>query len=291
MMWRAWRLVRVLLTLCAVLVVIGCPEHQARVIGASGPIAWQVTDFRIVARSVQGTQRDLYSFTLVLQETQGTTITFQQVVSRLTHPSIPTVPQQSTVLWQLRPHGELRQPFSFPLCTTDACKQAAATAPWSLDLALLGTDQRQQPFRVVIHTRLPNAPAAPALGSTTTPEEGTGPIPFETVQNHIMVRAVLNQQEYATRLLDTGAGQTCVTPDTAQRLGLSPAADTPTHTTTVVGGRQVEVPVARLATLAIGNARRDNLPVGVLESFPHAPLFDGILGSSFLEHLSIGNSA
>jgi predicted aspartyl protease len=78
-----------------------------------------------------------------------------------------------------------------------------------------------------------------------------------------MVRAVLNQQEYATLLLDTGAGQTFVTPDTAQRLGLSPAADTPTRTTTVVGGRQVEVPVARLATLAIGNARRDNLPVGV----------------------------
>jgi Aspartyl protease len=72
-----------------------------------------------------------------------------------------------------------------------------------------------------------------------------------------MVRAVFNQQEYATLLLDTGAGQSFVTPDTAQRLGLSPVADTPTRTTTVVGGRQVEVPVARLATLAIGNARRD----------------------------------
>src|SRR5215831_17316437 len=114
MMWRAWLLVRVLLTLWAVLVVTGCPERQAHVTGVSGPIVWQVTDFRIVARSVQGTPRDLYSFTLVLQETQGTTITFQQVVSRLTHPSIPTVPQQSTVFWQLRPHGELRQPFSFP---------------------------------------------------------------------------------------------------------------------------------------------------------------------------------
>jgi len=78
-----------------------------------------------------------------------------------------------------------------------------------------------------------------------------------------------------------------VTPDTAQRLGISPAADTPTRTTTVVGGRQVEVPVVRLATLAIGNARRDNVPVGVLESFPHAPLFDGILGGSFLEHFTI----
>ncbi len=240
-----------------------------------------------VSSSVQGTPRDLYTFTLVLQETQGTTLTFRQVVSRLTHPSIPTLPQQSTILWQLRPHGELRQPFAFPLCTTNACKHAAAMAPWSLDLALLGTDQRQQPLRVVINTRLPNAPAAPSLSSAATPEERAGPIPFETVQNHIMVRAVLNQQEYATLLLDTGAGQTFVTPDTAQRLGLSPAADTPTRTTTVVGGRQVEVPIVRLATLAIGNARRDNVLVGVLESFPHAPLFDGILGGSFLEHFTI----
>jgi predicted aspartyl protease len=287
MMWRAWTLARVLLTLSAALVVIGCTERQVHVTGASGPIAWQVTDFRIVARSVQGTPRDLYTFTLVLQETQGTALTFRQVVSRLTHPSIPTLPQQSTVLWQLRPLGELRQPFAFPLCTTDACKHTAAMAPWSLDLALLGTDQRQQPLRVVINTRLPNAPIAPSLSSAATPEEGADPIPFETVQNHIMVRALLNQQEYATLLLDTGAGQTFVTPDTAQRLGLSPAADTPTRTTTVVGGRQVKVPMVRLATLAIGNARRDNLPVGVLESFPHAPLFDGILGGSFLEHFTI----
>ena len=49
----------------------------------------------------------------------------------------------------------------------------------------------------------------------------------------------------------------------------------------------MKVPMVRLATLAVGNARRDNLPVGVLESFPQAPLFDGILGGSFLEHFTI----
>jgi hypothetical protein len=118
----------VLLMLSAALVVTGWTERQVHVTGASGPIAWQVTDSRIVARSVEGTPRDLYTFTLMLQEIQGTAMTFQQVVSRLTHPSMPTLPQQSTIFWQLRPHGELRQPFSFPLCT-DACKHAAAMAP------------------------------------------------------------------------------------------------------------------------------------------------------------------
>ena len=108
MTWRAWILARVLLTLSAALIVIRCTERQGHVTVASGPIAWQVTDFCIVARSVQGTPRDLYTFTLALPETRGTALMFRQVVSRLTHPSIPTLSQQSTVLWQLRPHGELR---------------------------------------------------------------------------------------------------------------------------------------------------------------------------------------
>ena len=121
-----------LLTLSATLVIAGCAERQVHVTGVSGPIVWQVTDFRIVERTVHGAPRALYTFTLVIQETQGIAMAFQQVVSRLTHPSIPTLPQQSSVLWQLRPHGELRQPFAFPWCTTDVCKHAAAMAPWSL---------------------------------------------------------------------------------------------------------------------------------------------------------------
>src|SRR2546428_10267496 len=78
MRWRAWLLARVLLTLSAALVVTGCTERQVHVTGASGPIAWQVADFRIVARSVQGTPRELYTFTLVLQETQGTASRFSK---------------------------------------------------------------------------------------------------------------------------------------------------------------------------------------------------------------------
>ena len=70
-MWRVWGLARVLLTLAAVLGVTGCTERQVHVTGASGPIAWQVTDFRIVARSVQGTPRDLYTFMLVCKKPKG----------------------------------------------------------------------------------------------------------------------------------------------------------------------------------------------------------------------------
>ena len=60
-----------LLTLSATLVIAGCAERQVHVTGVSGPIVWQVTDFRIVTRSVQGTPRDLYTFMLVCKKPKG----------------------------------------------------------------------------------------------------------------------------------------------------------------------------------------------------------------------------
>lgn len=281
------RLAYVLLTLAAALYLIACAVRPGQVTGVSGPVTWQVTDFGIVERSVDGAARAFYVFTLVLHETQGTALTFRQVVSRLAHPSIPTVPQQAPVRWALRPHGELRHAFIFPWCTTESCKQGATVAPWSYDLVLLGTDNQGRPIRVAITTRLPAQPVPPPPSTAATLGAVSGPVPFETVNNHIVVRAVLNQQEEARLVLDTGAGQTFVTPETAQRLGVNPTADTPTYTTTVVGGRQVAVPIVGLTSLAIGATARTNMPVGVLASFPYGPLFDGILGGSFLAHFTL----
>lgn len=223
-------LVRVLCILAATLYVTACAMRSGPVTGVSGPVAWQVTDTRLVERWVDGTARDFYVFTLMLNETAGTTLTFRQVVSRLRHPSIPTVPQQAPVRWTLRPYGELRHPFIFPWCTTDVCKQGAVSTPWSYDLLLLGTDDQGQPIHVGLTTRLPAQPVAPPLDIAVTPDTVSGPVPFETVNNHIVVHAVLNEQEDARLVLDTGAGQTFVTPDTARRLGISPTTDTPTHT-------------------------------------------------------------
>lgn len=280
-------LARGLLMLAAALYVTACAARSAHLAGVSGPVAWQVTDVRLVERWVDGTARDFYSFTLVLNETAGTALTFQQVVSRLRHPSIPTVPQQAPVRWALRPYGELRHPFIFPWCTTDVCKQGATGTPWSYDLLLLGIDDQGQPIRVVVTARLPAQPVLPPLSTVATPGTVSGPVPFETVNNHIVLHAVLNEQEDTRLVLDTGAGQTFVTPDTARRLGISPTAATPTRTTSVVGGRQVAIPMVSLTSLAIGQTMRTNMPVGVLASFPQAPLFDGILGGSFLAHFTL----
>jgi predicted aspartyl protease len=112
-------------------------------------------------------------------------------------------------------------------------------------------------------------------------------VPFHIVNNTIRLYVLLNRKEFATLLLDTGASHTFLTPDTAKRLGISPAADAPKHLSAVLGGRQVEFPLVRLASLAVGEAVMEDLEVGVLASFPHAPLVDGIVGGSFLKHFTM----
>ena len=272
-----------MLLLGGVLGLVGCAGRYTALSGVNGPVAWQVTDFRLVERAIQGTPRDLYAFTMVLEERQGLALTFTQVVSVLSHPHISTVPQQAPVLWKLRPHGTLRQPFFFPWCTTEACKHWTTVAPWSYDVVLLGMDERQRPVRVVIRTTLPNTLASAPPGTAVAHDGPSGAVPFDTVQGHILVRALINQQESVTLLLDTGAAYTFITPDIAGKLGLSPTAETPTRATTIVGGQRLNVPIVTVQTLAVGNARHDSLRVGVLASFPNAPLVDGILGADFLQ--------
>ncbi|MGE3541403.1 MAG: aspartyl protease family protein [Candidatus Tectimicrobiota bacterium] len=279
---RYWQRVLIWLLGC-LLCLSGCAGRQLERAGVSGPVSWQVTDFRLVERDIQGTARDLYAFTLVLEETQGLDLTFTQVVSVLSHPHIPTVPQQTPVHWKLRPRGTFRQAFFFPWCTTAACKQSAAVVPWSYDVALLGTDERQRPVRVVIRTTLPNTLTATPTRPALTPDNLSGPVAFETVHGHILVRALVNQQEHLALVLDTGAAASFITPEIARRLGLQPTARTPKRTITVVGGKQLDVPVVTLQSLEVGHARREQMSVGVLASFPNAPLVDGILGADFLQ--------
>src|SRR5215510_7495785 len=287
------RALRVVLLVVAALLALGVPGCAPQLTGHSGALTWEVTDLRIVERSVAGTARDLYTFTLVLQETQGSAVTFTHLEQIVSQPSVNAAgeTQHSAVLWKLRPHGELRQSFSFYwYCATSDCPkgQALAPAPW-YNIRLTGTDEGGQSVQVAIDVKLPGNPPGPKVGpslarsSGASPapsmatEQASGPVPFRNVLNHIWIHAVLNQKEQGTLLLDTGAGQTLVTPDTAQRLGISPTPNAPKRPLTVVGGHRVEIPFVQLSSIAVGAAVVEHLQAGVVASFPNAPLADGIL--------------
>jgi len=291
----------VLLVLCTALVLTGCTAHLK---GVSGPVTWQATDLRVIERSVSGAARDIYAFTLVLEETQGAALTFTHLEYTISQPAFnPTgETRQAVIIWKLHPYGELRLPFSsYWYCAatlaTD-CLRGGAIAPW-YHIILTGTDDQGQDVRVAMDFRLPQnppqpkivqareAPPMPPPSTASAPLGDSGPVPFQTVSNRILVHAVLNHKEYVTLLLDTGSTETFLTPDTVKRLGISPVADAPKRTTTVLGGRQVEFPLVQLSAIAVGEAIMEGLQVGVLASFPDAYLVDGILGGSFLQHFTM----
>jgi predicted aspartyl protease len=275
-------------------VLSGCAMLGARLEGVSGPIAWQATDLRVVERQVTETNQELYAFTLVLKETQGHGITFTSLEHTMSQPGVVPIgdTQRETIAWRLHPYGELRYPFySYIYCAETPCQNWGPQAPW-WHIVLTGTDTRHQSVRVAIDLRLPQNPAGPAVRRSKelpfTPVGERQPVPVQ-IANHVpLVGAVLNHKEYVTLLLDTGATRTMLTPETARRLRLQPAADAPKHTAVVIGGQTVEFVIAQLSAIAVGDSVVENVPVGIALVVPEAPLVDGVLGGDFLQHFSVG---
>src|SRR5262249_34339541 len=180
-------------------------------------------------------ERTLYTFMLVLEETQGSGITLTQLDYTIYHPGFAVIPasERTAILWKLRPYGELRQLFySSPCCFETRFGilgiQGRLAPAWHI--LLTGTADHGQPVRVVIDLSLPppppvltrrqpEAPLRPALATTApVPTVVGSAVPFATMRHTVLVQAMLNHQEPVTLLLDTGATRTLLTPDIARRL-------------------------------------------------------------------------
>jgi hypothetical protein len=88
--------------LASVLVVLGTTMVgcTACLKGRSGPVAWQATDLRVIERSVSGAERDIYAFSLVLEETQGSALTPDTAKRLGVSPAADALKHMTTViLW------------------------------------------------------------------------------------------------------------------------------------------------------------------------------------------------
>ena len=155
---------RPLFALLLGVVVTGCAALGVRTEGISGPIAWRATDLKVQAVGeapgfVGRTQKEVYSFTLVLQETQGTAITFTKMAYTLySSPTLLPYASEATGRWVLGPRRALRWPFSSTFsCPSHDCNEPGFIAP-RYHIILTGTDSQDQPVRVVIDLRLPENP-------------------------------------------------------------------------------------------------------------------------------------
>jgi len=113
-------------------------------------------------------------------------------------------------------------------------------------------------------------------------------VPVQTINNRFLVPVVVNENQQATFLLDTGANITVVTPALARRAGVEPTAAATKSKARMASGQEVEVSLVRVKSLRVGLARIDNLGVavyeiGVLDATTKPPLVvDGLLGADFI---------
>jgi len=87
-----------------------------------------------------------------------------------------------------------------------------------------------------------------------------------------------------TLVLDTGATQMLVKPEVAARAGLEVTFGAPMVRGNVVGGRRVAVPLVRARSVSVGDAKVEDIDVGIYDALPGRPEVDGLLGATFLHH-------
>jgi hypothetical protein len=162
---------RIVVSLLAVLTT-GCATLGPRTEGVTGAIAYQATDME---------QRyNLYSFNVVIKETQGTAITFNEIHVKAYQPGLSPWTPRYRGTWTLPANGQFRIPLSVRVtCTGSQCQSTNMNPLWQITMT--GTSERGQPIRAVIDLRLPGDPPVPPVATSkdvpaitlTTPPGGS----------------------------------------------------------------------------------------------------------------------
>jgi predicted aspartyl protease len=113
-------------------------------------------------------------------------------------------------------------------------------------------------------------------------------VTIQTVHRKVLVPVVLNGNQTATFLLDTGANITVIMPTLANRLGAERPPGGPKTRARITSGQDVEMSLIRVKSIGVGAARIDNFPVAVYDLPPLVPgatpavLVEGLLGNDFV---------
>jgi hypothetical protein len=133
--------------------------------------------------------------------------------------------------------------------------------------------------------------------STTTPDQDQRPVrpasrvtsvPIQTVHKKVLVPVVLNGNQTATLLLDTGTNLTVITPTLAKRVGGERPPGASTTKARIATGQLLDVSLIRLKSIGVGSARIDNFDVAVYDLPILVPgatppiTVDGLLGNDFV---------
>ena len=133
------------------------------------------------------------------------------------------------------------------------------------------------------------------LSPSRSPVQKSGPVPLApsaretkvTINNNqVLVPVTLgygNKRIAAVLLLDTGASVTVLHKNVADRLGIR---KTTQRKVQVADGRMVRAHFATLSYVRAGPVKKKNIAASIIKPQGKKPLFDGLLGMSFLRGLN-----
>jgi hypothetical protein len=131
-------------------------------------VAWQATDLQLEQKDVGRRRLWFYSFELLIRETRGIPVTFDEIETTVYQPGASPWTGRYQGSWKLDAREEFRIPLSSTLfChpSADSCGGPSVPIPlWQI--LMRGMDDRGQAVRTVIDLSLPADP--PSTLETTT---------------------------------------------------------------------------------------------------------------------------
>ena len=146
-------------TLLIMWLISGCAATKIQTAGLTPTLQWRATDFRHYMVELEN--RQIYRYSLVLEDTQGQAITFTHLSAYIWNsPQSRQVTWQRSGTWVLPAHGTIDIPLgSYRYCLAINCKEWGSFTPiWHLTLS--GTTAQGDPIREVIKMHLPYVPHA-----------------------------------------------------------------------------------------------------------------------------------
>ena len=129
---------------------------STRTQGETQGMRWRTQNYRNYMIVIE--EREVYEYTLILDETEGREVTFTQLKAHIrNNANSRDIEWTKAGRWHLAAGGTLEIDLgSWRYCSAVNCRDWGSLAPvW--DLTLMGTDARGQPVHRVIEMRLPYA--------------------------------------------------------------------------------------------------------------------------------------
>ena len=112
-------------------------------------------------------------------------------------------------------------------------------------------------------------------------------VPIQVARGGIVVTVTINESQQGALVLDTGSTSTILSLALARKVGIEVPFNAPQRIVTLLGGKTITMPFARVRSLKVGDLAVEDLDVGVYDSFPGVTSVDGLLGADFLGHFRV----